>query len=148
MVQFCRFLAAAALFSVIAGCDSGHHPSWGFRLPPDGNAERGKATFIALHCNNCHEVAGMDLGRPTVQPPVPVVLGGEVHNSLSDGYFVTAIIYPSYELAHQPKNLITTPTGESRMPPYCENITVRQLTDIVAFLKTRYVVRAVPTVTY
>lgn len=75
------------------------------------------------------------------------MLGGEVHNSVSDGSLVTSIIYPSYELAHQPKALIASANGESRMRHY-DGITARQLTDIVAFLKTRYVVRTVPAVTY
>lgn len=136
------FLAMAALAGAAVSCDSGHHPSWGFRLPPGGDVERGKAAFVELKCNSCHEVAALDLPKPTVQPAVPVVIGGVLHNSLSDGEIVTSIIHPSYELAKYPKNLITTSTGASRMPPYVDTMTVRQLMDLVAFVKSRYTVRS------
>jgi hypothetical protein len=49
----------------------------------------------------------VDLPRPTVQPPVPVTLGGETDKRLSDAYLVTSMIYPSYALAPYPKDQIT-----------------------------------------
>ena len=99
--------------------------------------------FVALGCNSCHEVSGVDLPRPTVQPPVPVILGGPVEARLSDAYLVTSIIYPSYELAPYPKDQITS-GGQSRMPHYIDQISVRQLTDIVAFLQSRYFIPGMP----
>src|SRR5579883_1177437 len=84
-----RAVLAAISLAVLAGCESGRHASTGFRLPPDGDAERGKAAFVAFGCAACHEVAG----------------------------------------------------GDSRMPHYAETMTVRQLTDLVAFLQSRYSVR-------
>lgn len=125
------------------GCESGSHSSSGFRLPSDGNIERGKAAFVALRCAACHEVAGGDLPQPTIQPPVPVVLGGLRNAPMPDGYLVTSIINPSYRLARYPKNEITL-NGQSRMPHYADQMTVRQLTDVVAFLQSRYGVRRIP----
>jgi L-cysteine S-thiosulfotransferase len=104
--------------------------------------------FVSLGCSDCHRVAGVDLPRPTVQPPVPVALGGEVYREVSDGDLTTSIIYPSYRLAHYPKNQITS-QGQSRMPHYAERMTVRELTDLVAFLQAHYtVVQAPPNYTY
>jgi len=134
-------LVALALAASI-GCETGRHASTGFRLPPDGNIERGKAAFVALGCSHCHEVSGGGLPAPSVQPAVPVVLGGVVDSDMPDGYLVTSIIYPSYRLARYPKDEITL-GGESRMPHYADGMTVRQLTDIVAFLQSRYTVRRV-----
>src|SRR5579872_5746018 len=134
-----RVVTIAVLAVASAACSSGRHSASAFRLPPDGDVERGKAAFVALGCNSRHEVAGVDLPRPTVQPPVPVTLGGTVDSKLSDGYLVTSIIYPSYELAPYPKDQITT-GGQSRMPHYADRMTVRQLADIVAFLQSRYLV--------
>jgi len=138
-----KLLTLAMLALAGAGCGSGRHSSSAFHLPPDGDVERGKAAFAALGCNSCHEVSGVDLPRPTVQPPVPVVLGGTVDSRLSDAYLVTSIIYPSYELAPYPKEQITS-GGQSRMPHYADRITVRQLADIVAFLQSRYFVPRMP----
>ena len=134
-------LVAFALAASI-GCDTGRHASTGFRLPPDGDIERGKTAFVAVGCSNCHEVSGGGLPAPTVQPPVPVVLGGMLDYDMPDGYLVTSIIYPSYRLARYPKDQIAR-SGESRMPHYADGLTVRQLTDIVAFLQSRYMVRRV-----
>ena len=94
---------------------------------------------MALECNRCHEVSGVDLPKPTVQP-APVLLGGQVAREPTDGYLVSSIINPSYKLANYPKDLIAS-GGKSRMPEYASQITVRQLTDVVAFLQSRYTLR-------
>jgi sulfur-oxidizing protein SoxX len=130
----------AALALLAFSCNSGPHSSSGFRLPSDGDPAKGEAAFVAFGCHNCHRVIGTELPPPTVQPPVPVVLGGVVARPVTDGYLVTSIIYPSYQLGSYPKEQITA-NGESRMPHYTDKMTVRQLTDIVAFLQSRYVVR-------
>jgi hypothetical protein len=59
---------------------------------------------------------------------------------------LTSIIYPSYpsyELAPYPKDQISS-GGQSRMPHSSDRMTVRQLTDIVAFLQSRYLVPPMP----
>lgn len=140
MLCLSRRLAIPALLVLTIACNSGRRSPSGFRLPADGDIERGKAAFLALGCYSCHEVSGADLPRPAVKPPVPVVLGGEVTRELTDGYLVTSLINPSHKLAPYRKDLITV-AGKSRMPEYAEEMTVRQLTDLVAFLQSRYTVR-------
>ena len=139
MLRFVKLLPIVALLGGTVACDSGRHSSAGFRLPVNGDVERGKVAFVQLGCNHCHEVSGMDLPKPTVQPPVPVVLGGVVPVAVTDGYLVTSIINPSYALAPYPKDLITA-GGKSRMPDYSGTMTVAQLVDTVAFLQSRYTV--------
>jgi len=146
MLRWSIGLPILALLGAGLACNSGRHSAAGFRLPPDGSAERGRVAFEALGCNSCHEVSGSNLPRPTVQPAVPVMLGGELSAEMSDGYLTTSIIHPSYKLAGYPKNLIAN-GSESRMPHYADGMTVRQLVDIVAFLQSRYTVRELP-VTY
>jgi hypothetical protein len=139
MSPFAKLLPIVVLLGGTVACDSGRHSSAGFRLPANGDVERGKVAFVQLGCNNCHEVSGMDLPKPTVQPPVPVVLGGVVPVEVTDGYLVTSIINPSYTLAPYPKEMITA-GGKSRMPDYSGTMTVAQLVDTVAFLQSRYTV--------
>jgi L-cysteine S-thiosulfotransferase len=135
------FLPLVASLALLAsGCDSGPHSSSGFRLPPGGNAQQGKIAFVDFGCQKCHEVLGSDLPKPVVQPPVPVALGGVVDRQVTDGYLVSSIIYPSYQLAPYPKGEITV-NGQSRMPHYTDKMTVQQLTDVVAFLQSEYVVQ-------
>jgi L-cysteine S-thiosulfotransferase len=143
MLNGSKALVVATLLSVGAGCSPGRYSSAGFRLPADGNPERGKQAFVQLGCHSCHEVSGSDLPKPSVQPPVPVALGGEVVQRLSDAYLVTSMINPSYELAPYPKEQITS-GGVSRMPNYADKMSVRQMVDVVAFLQSKYVVRQMP----
>jgi mono/diheme cytochrome c family protein len=130
-------LAAAVLAAL--GCSAGRHSSAGFRLPDDGDIQRGQVAFVEKGCHTCHRVAGVDLPKPTVDPAVPVVLGGEVSWRVTDGYLTTSIINPSYSLARYPRVQTTTDGAKSRMPHYTETLTTRELTDIVAFLQHRYV---------
>ena len=99
MLHCSKALAVAALLSAGVACDSGRHTTAGFSLPADANPERGRQAFSDLGCPACHRVLGLDLPSPTVQPPVPVVLGGEIDRKLSDAYLVTAMISPSHQLA-------------------------------------------------
>lgn len=129
----------AGLLALSVAC-GGRHSAAGFRLPDDADAGRGKVAFATLECHTCHQVPGVDLPRPTVQPPVPVLLGGDVDREMTDGYLVTSIINPNHRLAAYPRSEISR-GGRSRMPSYADRITVRQLTDIVAFLQANYTVR-------
>ena len=134
-----KLLFVASLLALSAACSRGRYAPADFHLPPDGDAERGKAAFVALECSTCHRVSGVNLPPPTVQPPVPVELGGEVIHRLSDAYLATSMMHPSFELAPYPKAQITS-GGRSRMPAYTDRMTVRQMTDIVAFLQEHYTV--------
>lgn len=143
MQRWSRLIPVLAILAAAMGCESGRHSSAGFRLPPDGSIERGKAAFVSLGCNSCHEVYGVGLPKPTIQPPVPVILGGEVNKEVSDGYLTASIIHPSYRLASYPKNQIAV-GNESRMPHFTGDMTVQQLVDIVEFLQSTYKIREVP----
>jgi mono/diheme cytochrome c family protein len=136
-----KSLLIAVLFVVALGCQAGRHSSAGFRLPPDSDVERGKAVFVAFGCHACHNVDGVQLPKPPVTRQVSVLLGGTLDKTMTDGYLVTSIIYPSYQLAPYPRSEITSSGGESRMPHYAATMTVQQLVDIVAFLQSRYRVR-------
>lgn len=129
-------IAILALAGAMMGC-AGRHSSSGFRLPPDGDAERGKAAFLAKGCHHCHDVSGTTLPEPVAPPVQRVALGGEITSAVTDGHLVTSIIHPTYRIARQAKTA-AGPDGKTRMPAFCEDMTVRELTDIVAFLQSHY----------
>lgn len=134
-----RVLIIATVLSLGVACQARRQASLGFRLPADGNADRGKQTFVELGCHSCHGVSGMELPRPAVQPPAPVVLGGQVDEKVSDAYLVMAITDPSYRLSSFPKDQI--PHNAPQMPSFADKMTVRQMVDVVTFLQSRYVVQ-------
>jgi len=107
-----------------------------FHLPPGGDVARGKQAFVDLGCARCHAVQGQpDLPAPTVRPPVDVVLGGPSPSRPTDARLVTAIIHPSHQISEPWKDQ-THVGAQSRMRPYNEYMTVQQLLDMVAFLRS------------
>jgi sulfur-oxidizing protein SoxX len=124
----------AALAGASLACGTSRDPAKGFRLASNGDPHRGKAALVEFGCNTCHEVRGSNLPRPKIQT---VALGGSVMAVPSDGYLVTAIINPVYHAARYAATGVA-PAGEPRMPEYASRMTVQQLTDIVAYLHSRY----------
>jgi mono/diheme cytochrome c family protein len=122
--------AAALLLLAAPACNTGRRSPAGFRLPPDGDIERGKTAFVELGCTQCHDVAGVNLPTAGARPSAAFLLGGEVTREPGDGRLTAAVIAPGQ----------ATRDGWT-MPHYEERLTVRQLTDIVAFLQSRYTVK-------
>jgi mono/diheme cytochrome c family protein len=133
----------AAVVLTTAGCQSGPHSAAGFRLPTSGDAERGKTAFVAHQCYNCHAVDGVNL-PPAALMAKAVALGGELPRQITDGYLVTSIINPSHVVAGYARSDAAVPGSTARMPDFADDLTVRELTDIVAFLQTRYSVQRAP----
>jgi hypothetical protein len=132
---------AAVILGLIAGCDAGSKSAKGFTLP-EGNAELGQAAFVQLRCYDCHTVAGVILPVAEESNQVVVRLGGEVARIKTYGELVTSIINPSHRLASgYAATLVATAEGQSRMTVYNDVMTVRQLTDLVAFLQSHYELR-------
>jgi hypothetical protein len=130
------FLAVAVPAVSLLACNNPRSGA-GFRLPA-GDAERGKAAFVDLKCHECHRVAGVDLPAPTVEPSVPVVLGGEVPHVKTDGELFSSIVNPSHKIAPGYRAELVERDGKSRMPDFSDVMTVRQMIDLVAFLQARY----------
>jgi len=123
---------------VLGGCMPSPESAVGFRLP-DGDAERGRAAFVALQCHGCHTIAGVDLDFVGTGP-VRVELGGQVSRVRTYGELVTSIINPSHRLAPGYDPAYVTIGGESIMTlAYINEVmTVQQLIDVVAFLQDQY----------
>jgi hypothetical protein len=113
----------------------------GFVLP-SGDNEKGKQAFIELKCHRCHTVAGELL--PEIADPeiVKLHLGGEVYRVKTYGQLVTSVIHPNHKLA---KDYLAGMDEEQRekaqspMPSMVDQMTVRQMIDIVSFLNSHYV---------
>lgn len=138
-----RWLSGSIIVLTLAGgpaCQTGRHATSGFRLPPGGDAEKGKLAFVAHKCHDCHTVSGVDLPKSAAEGTIPIPLGGPVMTAVTDAHLLTSIAYPSYKLANYPKAQ-TTVDGRSRMPQCAERMTMRELTDIVEFLQAHYELR-------
>ena len=104
---------------------------WKFLLPP-GDPARGREAFVALECFACHAVGGEDFPKTSTRErqPGPELTGMGGHHPPE--YFAESIVNPNRVIVLGPG--FTGPDGLSKMPDYGDTLTVRQLTDLVAYL--------------
>ncbi len=101
---------------------------------PEGDAARGREAFISLKCNSCHAVAGdKELATPTAQKPGPVF--GVRQSRYKPNFIADSIIFPSHAIQRDTdgRNL---DDQLSRMGDFSDTITVRQLADVVVYLRS------------
>jgi len=103
-------------------------PGWRFTVPP-GDVQAGRRTFADAGCPSCHRVAGEAFPPPT--GPGPELTGMGRHHPAD--YFVESILTPDAVLIEGPDYI--GPDGHSAMPSY-PDLTLRQLADLVAYLKS------------
>ncbi len=111
----------------------------GFALP-EGDIEKGKATYERLECNACHSIAGIKWNGGI--DSLNIYLGGEVSARKSYGDLVTSVINPSHKIAESYIQITTDSVGLSKMKNYNEVMTVQELIDLVTFLQSEYKIEA------
>lgn len=137
--QGIQIVAAASLAALLVGC--AYSPTFGF--PSDiGNAEAGRQAFVDHQCHRCHSVAGLTLPPLAGAGPPMLELGGATTQVKSYAELMTSIINPNHYISERYREqlrLDATVPLDSPMPrPEIDNMTVRQLIDLVAFLDSRY----------
>lgn len=105
---------------------------------PEGDAEAGRAAFIHYQCTACHRVRGDESLPATTAEPVPFRLGEGVSSRPTDERLVTHIINPNHVVRTPQRPEVAGPSGRSRMTDYTEVMRVRDLVDLVAYLRTVY----------
>lgn len=108
-----------------------------------GEIERGKQAFVALDCQRCHSVDGVELPKFAGDSPIAMELGGEAHKVQTHGQLVSSIINPDHVISKIyldkiPKEQRPDAKKDSPMPGANDTMTVSQLIDIVAFLQSHY----------
>jgi len=104
-------------------------PSWRFTVPP-GDAAAGRRTFVDAGCGSCHRVEG-EPGTATDERRGPDLTGMGSHHPAE--YFAESILTPDAVLVDGVGWI--GPDGRSTMPAY-PDLTLRQLADLVAYLKS------------
>src|ERR1043166_987716 len=97
--------------------------------PPEGDAAQGRALFVKLKCFACHTVPTKDIPTP-IQPGPNLTDIGQRH----PGYLIESIMNPNAMILDGPG--YTDPQGLSTMPDYRNKLTVGELIDLVAYLRT------------
>jgi len=110
--------------------------NWKFTMPA-GDPERGRKVFVELECYKCHEVKGETFPQVAdkdkgVGPELSQMAG--MHPA---EYFVESIINPNAVLdpGYKDKGYLGK-DGKSKMPDYNDILTVKQIADLVAYLRS------------
>jgi hypothetical protein len=143
-VKFSPLLLAVGVIGLftLGACRTYPDYTGDFRFPIlRGDVARGQQAFVALGCNQCHAVSGVELPAFSGTRPVVVTLGGELIFAKTYGDLVTSIINPDHVLSE--RYLEQLPREERRAvsssPMYMNpDMKVSELIDIVAFLNSRY----------
>jgi len=98
--------------------------------PPPGDAAKGRLVFVKLRCFDCHAVNGESFPAPG--SPGPDLSG--VGRGRHPGYLLESIVNPNALVVDGPG--FSDAAGASTMPDYRERLSVGELIDIVAYLKT------------
>ncbi len=146
IVEDAAYVFAVGAMFVLTSC--GQSNSAEFSLP-EGDAERGKETFMDLGCVYCHTVDGLaDLRADVPEPTRTIVLGGEKTRVYSYGELVTSIINPSHKISQRDQGDVVDAEGVSEMVVYNDIMTVTEMTDLVTFLEQTYSLKPYPRSAY
>ena len=107
---------------------------WKFTLPSGGDAAKGQKLFAELECFKCHArqgAAAPPSGADRNVGPDLSSMGG--HHPAE--YFAESIIAPNHVIVEGPGWV--GPDGRSIMPSYADSLSVTQLLDLVAFIKSQ-----------
>ncbi|MGH7371502.1 MAG: c-type cytochrome [Candidatus Methylomirabilales bacterium] len=102
---------------------------WQFALP-QGNPRRGREVFMKFECYSCHQVLGEKFPEPggdAIGPELRQM--GPMH---PPEYFVESIMNPSAVI----EDRYRAADGRSKMPSFNDIMTVEELIDLAAFLKS------------
>lgn len=128
------FVALFAIVSPLAADD-------GFRFP-GGDADQGKVAFVSLNCVQCHTVQGVELAEPAGKRRLELPLGKEVRFAKNYEGIVTAITNPKHVITEQYRAILSEAEAaggiEPLMPDFTNDMSARQLMDLVAFLDAVY----------
>jgi putative copper export protein/mono/diheme cytochrome c family protein len=109
---------------------SGGVPKGWMFTPPPGDAAKGREIFIRLQCFACHKVSDEKF-PPTAGLGPDLTDVGEHHPA---GYLLESILNPNAVIVEGPG--YTGSDGMSIMPDYRERLSVSELIDLVAYLKS------------
>jgi mono/diheme cytochrome c family protein len=94
-----------------------------------GNAAAGRATFEAMGCHSCHQVAGEGFPPPVAEPSLQVALDARLAAQRPE-QIAESIVAPSHSYAAGvPAEDHLSPMGD-----FSEALTVRDLVDLVTWL--------------
>jgi uncharacterized protein involved in high-affinity Fe2+ transport len=108
-------------------------PGWQFNFPA-GDPVTGRAVFEKLECFQCHAIRGQVFAdsSPSASKPGPELTGMGAHHPAA--YLAESVLNPNAVIVTGPG--YTDTDGSSIMPDFRDSLSVSELIDLVAFLKS------------
>jgi hypothetical protein len=133
------FLLALPLIGLIAADPAPQ--SGGYRFP-GGDPISGRESFIGLNCVQCHSINKVELPDPKGNRRLELTLANEIRFVKNYEDLITAITNPKHVVTEQYRAILTKAevqgSIEPLMPDLTNDMSARQLMDIVAFLDEVY----------
>ena len=133
-------LAIVCLLLFAGGARAGDKPrgaqlpkGWKFTMPT-GDPEAGKAAFEKMECYSCHNVPGAGFPKERSSGGIGPVLGTD-YSKLPGGFLAESIVNSHQYISGTLEKYTGQDKVSSKMGDYSSIMTVRELIDIVAFLK-------------
>jgi sulfur-oxidizing protein SoxX len=113
-----------------AHVEHGTPEGWKFTWP-QGDPVKGREVFVKLECYSCHEVKEEKFSPPRGEIGPELSMMGPLHEG---EYFAEAIINPNAVI--QKGMGYEAADGFSKMPSYNDLVTVQEVIDLVAYLRS------------
>ncbi|MFQ5668151.1 MAG: c-type cytochrome [Candidatus Binatia bacterium] len=139
-----RVLSAVVVAACLAllpatGCTAGEPEgprlpkNWAFSLP-SGNVDAGKAAFLRMQCYSCHKVPGSDVPRARASGGIGPDLV-PAYSRLPREFLAESVIDSHKYISGRLDKYTGQDKVSSKMGDYSSIMSVRELIDIVEFLK-------------
>ena len=106
---------------------------WQFVFP-DGDTWAGEKVFVKMECFSCHKVAGRSFRRMDSGGVGPEL--GPSHAKLPPEYLAGSFLNRLKVIAGNEDRYRSEDKRSSKMGDYSETMTVRELVDVVAYIKS------------
>ena len=104
-----------------------------FLTLPEGNPIEGRQAFKDLKCNSCHRISSdIEMAGPVAKAGAPDL--GLKQSRYRPSYLADAIVFPSHTV-RRPDGRFEPLSKSSHMGDFSDTLTVRQLANIVVYLK-------------
>ena len=130
-----RFLSIAGCVFLAAGLALAVVPARPFVLPP-GDASAGEAVFSRLGCASCHTISGTSLKEVSKGDPIGPELTATHAAQTRESIAARLISYDRFLSEGLYKATYSRSDGSSRMGNFNDAMTVRDLIDLVEFIKS------------
>jgi mono/diheme cytochrome c family protein len=107
-----------------------HREDWRFTLP-EGDPTRGREVFMKFECYSCHQVVGEMFPEPGGEAVGPELSQMAPLHPLE--YFASAVMNPGAVIREERSR---AEDSRSKMPSFNDVMTVEELIDLAAFLKS------------